>query len=239
MDAKIQIANTTDVLEGTTVTTLAGDNLFREGVVVSDPVVGEARARCLNSAPSSTEYGMTVRQVGNVNVGNFPLVFPLSDAQVNLLRTSKLEEALQNGVAYTGGGKISVTDNTAVLQLANPAGSGKTIIVGQFFLASAQNIDVQFRRNAVVASPTIQTSDPLNLGTTVPAVGVVRTGSTGYSSLGTLFSPIGRLAANITVPYAIPLILPPGTAVSAAFSAVGVLSSVDCYASAVWTEAPI
>lgn len=72
MDAKIQIANTTDVLEGTKVTTLAGDNLFREGVVVSDPIVGEARARCLNITPASDEYGMSVRQVGPIEVSNQP-----------------------------------------------------------------------------------------------------------------------------------------------------------------------
>lgn len=173
-----------------------------------------------------------------VSVSNFPLVFPLTDAQVTLLRTSKLDEALQNGVAYTGGGKISVTNNTAVLQLANPAGSGKIIIVGQFFLASDQNIDIQFRRNATVNNPSLQTSDPLNLGSVVPAVGVLRTGSTGYSSAGSLFSPIGRLAANITASYTLPLILPPGTSVSASFAA-GALTSISCYASAAWIESPI
>lgn len=174
-----------------------------------------------------------------VSVSNFPLVFPLTDAQVTLLRTSKLDEALQNGVAYTGGGKITVTNNTAVLQLSNPAGSGKIIIVGQFFLASDQNIDVQFRRNATVNSPSVQTSDPLNLGSVVPAVGVLRTGSTGYSSAGSVFSPIGRLAANITTSYPLPLILPPGTSVSASFAAGGILTSTSCYASAAWIESPI
>ena len=34
-DAKVQIGNSADFLEGTSVNTLAGANLFREGVVLS------------------------------------------------------------------------------------------------------------------------------------------------------------------------------------------------------------
>ena len=66
-DAKVQIGNSADYLEGTSVTTPAGANLFREGVVVSDPDNAQARAKILNSAPSGGEYGLAVRHVGPID----------------------------------------------------------------------------------------------------------------------------------------------------------------------------
>lgn len=126
--------------------------------------------------------------------------------------SSTEEQLLQAGVLYTGGGKVTVTNNTAVLQLSNPAGSGKRIIVARFYLASDTTIDASFFKNATVDAPTVRTSDPLKLDSGVPpAVGVLRTGVTGYSVAGTPFSATARLLADITVDFPIPLSLPPGT----------------------------
>lgn len=65
-DAKVQIGLSNEFLEGTSVNTGAGNGLFREGVVVSDPEAPDARARVLSSTPTGTEHGMAVRQVGAV-----------------------------------------------------------------------------------------------------------------------------------------------------------------------------
>lgn len=67
-DAKVGVPGTTDNMEGVAVTTTAGVNLFREGVVVSDPVTADARARVLNTAPGPSDYGQVVRIAGGVAV---------------------------------------------------------------------------------------------------------------------------------------------------------------------------
>jgi hypothetical protein len=69
-DAKVQIGQTNDFLEGTAVDTPAGMNLFREGVVISDPDVSDARAKITNSAPATDAYGLAVRVIGGVVVGS-------------------------------------------------------------------------------------------------------------------------------------------------------------------------
>lgn len=173
----------------------------------------------------------------NVQVSNFPATFPLSDAQVETLRTTKIEEYLNSGQAFLGGGKVSVTNNTAVLQLNNPVGSGKLIAIQQFSLTADENVDVRFIKDATVNSPTTRTADRLNRAVATTAVGLVAIGSTGVTG-GTTFSPIGRLAANITVPYMIPIVLAPGQSAGATFTA-GALTDIDCYASVTWVEIPI
>lgn len=235
MDAKIQIANTTDVLEGTKVTTLAGDNLFREGVVVSDPIVGEARARCLNSTPASNEYGMSVRQVGSVDVGNFPAEYPLPTAQVTALKTAQEIDFINAGILYVGGAKVSVTDNTGVIQLLNPAGSGKTIQIRRFSVACSDNIDINFVKGGTVNASTPRTPSNLNLASNNVSVAQINAGNTGITG-GTQFGPTGRLLANVTAPYSLPVLIPPGFQIAVTFLVAGILTATDCYASAVWAE---
>lgn len=165
-DAKIQIANTTDVLEGTKVTTLAGDNLFREGVVVSDPIVGEARARCLNDTPASNEYGMSVRQVGpvsldeatlaaleTVNVGNTVAVAgPLTNAEL------RAAPVVVSG-ALSGDHRISTLNSTTTPLGINQTFTGPyenmepyvsvLILVNTDRLASLNNVMVDFSTDGV------------------------------------------------------------------------------------------
>lgn len=69
MDAKVQIGLSDEFLEGTKVTTPAGEGLFREGVVVSDPTDPVARAVIVNAAPAADAYGLVVRMVGNLAIG--------------------------------------------------------------------------------------------------------------------------------------------------------------------------
>ena len=70
VDAKVQIGLSTDFLEGVGVDTPAGMNLFREGVVISDPDVSGARAKITNTAPATDAYGLAVRVIGGVVVGS-------------------------------------------------------------------------------------------------------------------------------------------------------------------------
>lgn len=168
---------------------------------------------------------------------NLPGDYPLPQAQIDSLRTAKSEELLNAGLLYIGGGMVTVTNNVAILQLSNPVGSGKRLLLSKFYLASDTTIDVNFARNATVATPTVRSSDPLKLDTTVPAVGVLRTGITGYSVAGTPFSPVARLLANITTEFELPISIPPGMSVSVAFAA-GALATVNAYASAAWAEVP-
>ena len=280
-DAKIQIANTTDVLEGTTVTTLAGDNLFREGVVVSDPIVGEARARCLNTTPASNEYGMSVRQVGPVGLdastlaalesitvqngagaaavniqdgGNSITVDgPLTNAelretpvtvtgtvaintdQLTQLKTAQEIDFINAGILYVGGAKVSVTNNTGVIQLLNPVGSGKTIQIRRFFVACSVDIDINFVKGGTVNASTPRTPSNLNLASNNVSVAKINTGTTGITG-GTQFGPTGRLLANVTAPYSLPVLIPPGFQIAATFLATGILTATDCYVSVVWAE---
>lgn len=73
-DARVQIGLSTDYLEGTSVNTPAGENLFREGVVLSDPDVANARARIVSGVPGASDFGVVVRTAGtsSVSVTNFP-----------------------------------------------------------------------------------------------------------------------------------------------------------------------
>ena len=64
-DSKVQIGLSTDYLEGTAVTTPAGANLFREGVVLSDPdnAQGRANVRDLNTQLLTTDKGIVTNTV--------------------------------------------------------------------------------------------------------------------------------------------------------------------------------
>lgn len=163
-----------------------------------------------------------------------PVVAP--DAQVDLLRTTREAEYLAGGQLFIGGAVVSVTNNTGVFQLLNPTGSGKTILLQKLFLASQSDLDVMFRKNTTVNSPTVVTPDPLNFASAVTSIAEVRTGATG-STGGTGLSPVARLLANVTTEFEWPLLIPAGQSVSAQFQA-GLLNTVVCYATAVWAEIP-
>lgn len=64
-DAKVQIGLSTDFLEGTSVTTPAGANLFREGVVLSDPddAQGRANVRQLSTQLLNSDKGIVTNTV--------------------------------------------------------------------------------------------------------------------------------------------------------------------------------
>lgn len=174
-----------------------------------------------------------VIQSGGADLSGLLRSFAVDDKGVQYFTPAEARQ-IALGRFFIGGGKVTVTANTAVVQLENPSASGRTIVVSQFFLAADTAIDAQFVVNATVNTPTVRSSNNLNLSSAEVAVGVIRTGATGVTG-GTNFSSISRLAANATSARTIPIILPPGTSVAATFAAGG-LTSVGCYASVAWSE---
>lgn len=66
IDARVRIGESDDYLEGVSVTTPAGADLFREGVVVSDPELAHARQRVTDEQPAPDDFGAVVRVAGPV-----------------------------------------------------------------------------------------------------------------------------------------------------------------------------
>ena len=65
IDAAVLIGEGPDSLEGTKVTTPAGTDLFREGVVISDPdnAQGRANVKTLGTQLSTTDKGLVVNAI--------------------------------------------------------------------------------------------------------------------------------------------------------------------------------
>lgn len=79
IDARVRIGDSDDYLEGVSVTTPAGVDLFREGVVVSDPELAHARQRVTDEQPAPDDFGAVVRVAGGVDTG---LVQPTTPADL-------------------------------------------------------------------------------------------------------------------------------------------------------------
>jgi len=65
-DGSLDVGATGEKLETVLVTTGAGANLHREGVVTSDPIDAAARARVRNADPASDDHGQVMRIAGTV-----------------------------------------------------------------------------------------------------------------------------------------------------------------------------
>ena len=112
--------------------------------MVSDPIVGEARARCLNTPPASNEYGMSVRQVGPVGLdastlaalenttvsGTVALDASTLAALENITVSGSVSvsnlPALQNGIALSGRPDVTTegTVSGTGMVMLNAAGFG-------------------------------------------------------------------------------------------------------------------
>jgi hypothetical protein len=185
----------------------------------------------------TTETPVSEAEPLPVSVSNAPAEYPLPAAQVAALKSPPVQDALTAGILFSSGGRVAVTNNTAVLQLLNPVGSNKIVTIQKFFLAAESNVDVQFVKNGTVNTPTTREGFNLNFASSNVAVAQVRTGTTNITG-GTSYSSPARLAANITAPFEIPVVLIPGTSISATFVAAG-LTALVCFGNVVWTETPI
>lgn len=143
-------------------------------------------------------------------------------------------DAVLSGRLFVAGGKVTVTDGTAVFQVANPSGSGKLITLQQFFATADSGRDVQFSKNATVNAPSLVTPFNLNLGSSAVSVVVFRTGITGITG-GSDIPVTSRLIANQRQEYEALAAIPPGSSVELRIIAPA-LTTVVCYSTAVWTE---
>lgn len=161
-----------------------------------------------------------------------------TDAKLEQLisRTSDLVSEFTTGRVRSAGGKITVpATSTAFFCLSNPTGSGKVVTLREFTLAATLACDVQFRFDAVLATPTALTPFLPNravAGTTVATAGM---STAAPSTAGTTLSPIYRLRADQALTKDFTIVLTPGQSVAAAVT-VGA-TATDFYASATWTEA--
>jgi hypothetical protein len=108
-DAKVRIGNTADFLEGTSVDTTAGTSLFREGVVISDPETPDARAKILDSQPSSSEFGLIVRSAGISDVRGAHFVSTANSTSTPLGANATFTGTFEDVLDYLS---ISIVVNT-------------------------------------------------------------------------------------------------------------------------------
>lgn len=168
-DAKVQIGLSTDYLEGTAVDTPAGVNLFREGVVLSDPEVAAARAKIVNTTPAADDYALAVRIIGGAAGGG------LTDQQLRATPVAVDTEAdtktLGTQLAATDKGLVTNTimhgwttahGGSYVDIKANPSGAltvdatGSSVSIDNFPASQTVNGTV----NAIVQGvPFVQAND--------------------------------------------------------------------------------
>lgn len=113
-DTLISVPGTGQSLEGVAVTTPAGSDLVREGVVISDPETAAARVKVTNAAPGSSDYGAVVRIAGPI------------DSVTGAVQGIEWEHSrIHSGYAYAYTDKVDNLSNGSSFywQLSNPAGN--------------------------------------------------------------------------------------------------------------------
>lgn len=151
VDAKVQIGLSTDFLEGVGVDTPAGMNLFREGVVISDPDVSGARAKITNAAPATDAYGLAVRVIGGVVVGS----------EVEIKNDSGNPIPVAGSVSVSNFPATQPVSGTVALDSASLAAL-ETIQVGNFpatQVVSATDLDI---RNLSSAQDSVTVTGSVN-----------------------------------------------------------------------------
>lgn len=165
-DAKVQIGLSTDFLEGTSVDTPAGNSLFREGVVLSDPddAQGRANVRQLGTQLLAADKGIVTNTVihGLTTAGHGAYV----DVKVNPSGAlavdasgSTVIDAKQSGVwGYKSGvsGTPTIPANAKILQItaASVVGGSLTINGGDTVtLPPNGSISIEPKGNLV--TPTV------------------------------------------------------------------------------------
>lgn len=157
VEAKVQVGTSTDFLEGVSVTTGAGANLFREGVVLSDPDVAAARVAVVNAAPGGALYGVVAWIQGFLGLTDTQLraaPVPVSAAALPL-PTGAATSALQTqpGIDIgdvtvnntAGAGAVNIQDAGNSLTVDAPVGTpvftrlsdGAVALIGQKVMATS------------------------------------------------------------------------------------------------------
>ena len=139
-DTLISVPGTGQSLEGVAVTTPAGSDLVREGVVLSDPETAAARVKVTNAAPGSSDYGAVVRIAGPI------------DALTGAVQGIEWEHSrIHSGRGFSYVDRVDNLANNASFywQLDNPAGNYPHL---RLIFLTADGAPVELR---LFESPTI------------------------------------------------------------------------------------
>jgi hypothetical protein len=129
-DAKVQIGLSSDFLEGTKVTTPAGADLFREGVVISDPEIPGARAevRQMGTQLTTGDWGLVTHSV----------IQGFSTSQGGQYHDVKVTPSGALTVEATVTGVVSVT---GTVQIAEPVTVDGTVALDAATLAALESVN--------------------------------------------------------------------------------------------------
>ena len=139
-DTLISVLGTGQSLEGVAVTTPAGSDLVREGVVLSDPETAAARVKVTNAAPGSSDYGAVVRIAGPI------------DSVTGAVQGIEWEHSrIHSGRGFSYVDRVdNLANNTSFYwQLVNPAGNYPHL---RLIFVTADGAPVEVR---LFESPTI------------------------------------------------------------------------------------
>jgi hypothetical protein len=149
---------------------------------------------------------------------------PLYTEQVNTYIAPGIDSAPEGGAAKAGllfGIPFSSTVTTAaplVLQVSNPAGSGRTLYVSRVTSSTATAaVTLTLLRNATVGGTTI-TPINFNFGSALSSVMIARSSTTaatgGPATLVSLFLAVGPVIVDFTGQ----IVVPPGNSITASIT---------------------
>lgn len=164
-DYLVRIGLSNDYLEGTKVDTDAGPNLFREGVLVSDPEFAAARARVLNSDPASDTYGQVVRPYqGSDGDG---IAQPTGGSGIRGWLSGILDR-LRAGVNAMQGGSLVSSSNPLWVQ-GTVSASGATLnIISGISVSAVQLSGGALSSTSAISGPYVADSLKLTFSTALP-----------------------------------------------------------------------
>lgn len=172
-DAKVQIGLSTDYLEGTSVNTPAGTNLFREGVVISDPdnANGRANIKQLGTQLTTSDKGLITNTIihglttggggGYVDVKANPSGALVVDSSGSVVALDAPTLAALENINATVSGTVAVSNLPATQTVSG------TVALDSSSLAALESINVQ---NTVSTTDSTDT-EYLRIATSVNAIG--------------------------------------------------------------------
>lgn len=182
IDAAVLIGEGPDSLEGTKVTTPAGTDLFREGVVISDPEIPGARAevRQMGTELTTADWGLVTHSV----------IQGFSTGQGGGYHDVKVTPSGALTVEATVTGVVSVE---GTVQIAEPVTVDGTVSLSAGTLAALETINVgNFPATQVVSATDL---DIRNLSSAQDSVSV--TGSVNVGNFPATQAVSGTVTANL------------------------------------------
>jgi len=201
IDAAVLIGEGPDSLEGTKVTTPAGVDLFREGVVISDPEIPGARAevRQMGTNLTTDDWGLVTHSViqgfSTAQGGEY------HDVKVTPSGALTVEAVVTGVVSVEGTVNIAepvTVDGTVSLSVGTLAAL-ETINIGNTVAVSATDFDI---RNLSSAQDSVTVTGSVNVGnfpTTQQVSGTVALDSATLAALETTTVSVNNFPATQAV----------------------------------------